>query len=119
MTGWDNITFRTFKKESRLVNLPVIESPSEPLIRTELEEDIRIPVAITETFDRLGVDWRAQDTTLQYWLDADAAETLVRASAGTCRISTTVWGYPVVIREDQITVYPPQSAQETADPQVE
>jgi len=85
--------------------LPGLDPDSDgPAVRYRVGVDEPLSVAVLEAFEALGVRIAATNSPLQDWIDADALDALGH-SRRPFRLSTVVWGRPVVITSDEVRIY--------------
>jgi hypothetical protein len=54
-----------------------------------------------------------RETVVEDWTDADALEQLCRASDRHLRVSTVLWGHPIIITPEQIQILDKPTDQRT------
>lgn len=63
--------------------------------------------AIVAAFEQIGASGLENGSVLYDWIDPDALDQIFSQSRGNPHVDLELWGYPVRISNDTVTIYEP------------
>lgn len=93
---------------------PLNEDAFRLIVRYSIEGDEGMSEAVVNAFLAAGVEAFARPTQLVDWIDADVLENISWNSGRPVYFCTRVWDHRVVMTPDEVRIYSPPTASETA-----
>jgi len=84
------------------------EMSAPKLVTYPIQRDQGATEAVLAAFEAIGVDLDEPVELLFNQIETDGLDSLVDGSNRDVRVETRLWGYPVTITADSVTIYRPE-----------
>jgi len=92
------------------MKLPALQrSDGDILVTYSVGSKESISIALTKAFQAIDFSPTDRETVIEDWIDGDAIERLCRTSDRHLRVSTVIWGHPVIITPEEIQILAKQT----------